>query len=76
MMSVKLSLVKVMTASGGGFQFGSDCSFMYSTMPVEAKKHFKIGNQSHPISPRSSLKRKLLTLKMKPLLSVRSLQYK
>lgn len=38
MVSVKLSLVKVMTASGGGFQFGSDCSFMYSTMPVEAKK--------------------------------------
>ena len=41
MVSVKLSLVKVMTASGGGFQFGSDCSFMYSTMPVEAKNTFK-----------------------------------
>ena len=41
MVSVKLSLVKVMTASGGGFQFGSDCSFMYSTMPVAAKNTLK-----------------------------------
>lgn len=41
MVSVKLSLVKVMTASGGGFQFGSDCSFMYSTMPVEVKNTLK-----------------------------------